>query len=553
MTPPPPAIPGVRVDGVLGEGAAGVVYAGTLEASGQPVAVKIVRSDVHAPGAAVPARALQEGQIGWAINHPHVVRVLEFGRLIDRSVYLVMERLRGETLQARVDREGPLPWPAVLGIARQIGRGLCAIHARGAVHRDLKPENVFLCDNGPSPDFVKILDLGIARLSTDDPARQVKTRTGMMLGTPGYIAPEQARGEPLDGRCDLFALGATLYTALVGVPPFVGRTVIESLRNVAAAREPPALPEPLPADVAEIVRDLLQPDPRRRTPDAEAMLVLVDRAQGRPPAGFTKTTVLLGGESVGLGDLRLPTLGDIADHQRFRGHVLRALARVFPPGRLPSSLRDHLAAVDRLNDLRAQTTVAAQDARRAADALATGLAERAGRLQAARVDVEEQAGQVRATYLRATGKLMSLADRVGDLDRRYTDEYRRMEAAQRAALEHAARAGVAASLDSLYGGPLHEALARLAALQEERARLLADQANVRAAARRAHRAVSDLTAQRVELDRSLLAVDLERQTELAEREEAAREAEDESLILDRSLEHAYLSLGAALQRALAAR
>ena len=541
-------IPGVSLGAELGRGAAGVVYAGTLD-DHRPVAVKLV--------AAGPAhvqlveRTLQEGAFVWSLNHPHVVRVLDFG-MAGAQAYIVMERLRGETLHARLVRGGAMTRAQTLAVARQIAFGLAAIHARRAVHRDLKSDNVFLCNDGAIPDHVKLLDLGIARLADADAARGVHTAQGFVFGTLGYMAPEQVRGERVDARADLFALGAVLLECLGGPLPYLAATVRESLLAAATADVPPHIPPFIDPDVADLLRSLLDPDPARRPDGAVAVLERIDRLRGARASGFGSTTVALGGETVAVGDLHLPTLGDLLDHRRFRERLVFAIARLFRPGHIPADISALMSAANELSARQDGMGQRSASARALADACACDLGERAQRLRAARDALAAQSEARQRSALNLTLALMRLADELGDLDRAYVERYREIERTQAEAAAQANERGDALDLDGLYGQHARALLAELESLERQRGAVLARQHEVRTALAASEADVADRQQQRIELERSLLLVEAERRTHLFALESRARDAEDDEARLERAIEHHYLRLGVALQASLAA-
>src|SRR5438105_2788435 len=209
---------------VLGRGGFGIVFRAFDEVLQRVVAVKVL-----APGMAVtsPARKrfLREARSSAQVRHENVVHVYAVEE--QPLPYLVMEFIPGETLQQRLDRTGPLDVPEVLRIGRQVAEGLAAAHAQGLIHRDIKPANV-LIEGGPQ-HRAKITDFGLAR-AVDDASL---TRSGVVAGTPLYMAPEQARGETLDPRADLFSLGSVLYVMLTGRPPFRAESTYAVLKRVA--------------------------------------------------------------------------------------------------------------------------------------------------------------------------------------------------------------------------------------------------------------------------------------------------------------------------------
>lgn len=199
----------------IGDGAMGTVYRAEHVNLGTEVAVKVLHSRFEA-GSAAEKRFLREGHSAGRIDHPNVVRIFDVGRLPDGAPYLVMELLEGEELSASIP-EGGLPPARVADLADQLLRGLEQAHAQRVVHRDIKPDNVFLALEG-GVEVLKILDFSIAK----DQAAEAMTRDGEVLGTPHYLAPEQAAGKPVDARVDLWASGVVLYELLTGEPPFGG-------------------------------------------------------------------------------------------------------------------------------------------------------------------------------------------------------------------------------------------------------------------------------------------------------------------------------------------
>ena len=216
-----------RVDSLIGSGGMGLVYRATHLLIGRTLAIKVLRRR-HAEQEGVAQRFAQEAQVASSVKHPNIVDVLDYGRTPQDSPYCVMEFLSGHSLAREISRFGPLDPARAVGIAAAIARGLAAAHRLGIIHRDLKPDNVFLGQSEVpgEGEEVKILDFGIARVS----GRKTRlTAAGSVVGTPEYMSPEQARGEELDARSDIYALGVVLFEALTGQVPISGASSVGTL------------------------------------------------------------------------------------------------------------------------------------------------------------------------------------------------------------------------------------------------------------------------------------------------------------------------------------
>ncbi|MBK6528897.1 MAG: serine/threonine protein kinase [Deltaproteobacteria bacterium] len=226
-----------RVTGLIARGGMGVVYDAVQVNLGRRVAIKCLHPK-YARDAVAIARFQKEAVVSGSFGHPHIVEVFDMGVLEDGAPFLVMERLEGETLTARMRRERRLGFKLSVSVARQTVSALVATHARGILHRDLKPDNLFLVARGDDTPRVKVLDYGVSKAMTalGDPRL---TRAGFVMGTPSYMAPEQARGESdLDGRVDLYAVGVILYEMLTGRLAFVARTPAALLMEMQRATPP---------------------------------------------------------------------------------------------------------------------------------------------------------------------------------------------------------------------------------------------------------------------------------------------------------------------------
>jgi serine/threonine protein kinase len=235
------------------------------------VALKVMRPSLAA-SAEYHRRFLREAQLAAAIEHEHIVAVHQVGE--ERGVpFLAMQLLRGETLEDRLERVGGrLPLPEVLRVGREIAEGLAAAHARGLVHRDIKPANVWLEEGRRR---VRILDFGLARGT--EPDAQF-TQAGAVIGTPAYMAPEQANGAAVDARCDLFSLGAVLYRAATGKLPFAGRDTLSVLSALATQTPPPPhrIVPSLPRLFSGLVMSLLAKGPDDRPQSAREVVEAIE-------------------------------------------------------------------------------------------------------------------------------------------------------------------------------------------------------------------------------------------------------------------------------------
>jgi len=215
----------------IGEGGMGVVFAARHAVIERPLAVKVLKREVTRDTANVQ-RFIQEAKAASRIGHPNIIDVTDFGTTPDGMTYAVMELLSGYTLKALVREAAPLPSLRAIKIAAQIARALGAAHDKGIVHRDLKPENVFLVEREGRPDFVKIVDFGIAKVVPleGEGAGPRLTRAGSVFGTPEYMAPEQASGRGnTDHRVDIYALGVILYEMVTGKVPHKGDSTVRTL------------------------------------------------------------------------------------------------------------------------------------------------------------------------------------------------------------------------------------------------------------------------------------------------------------------------------------
>ncbi len=256
-----------EVQSILGEGGMAIVYKAYHTKMERLVVIKVMQGWLLSNKNAVE-RFERESKMTAKLAHPNIVTVFDYGVLNQKEPYLVMEYIKGESLGDKIARQGALPFATAAGIIIQICRGLQEAHSVGIIHRDLKPDNILLQDRSDRPDWVKIVDFGISHLVQGN---KRLTKTGKMVGTPEYIAPEQLKDKPLDIRTDLYALGIILYETLTGRVPFEGESAEGILMKHLLEPPPPlsfhnddfAEGTPFDAIIAKALRK--EPDERYQT------------------------------------------------------------------------------------------------------------------------------------------------------------------------------------------------------------------------------------------------------------------------------------------------
>ena len=256
----------------VGRGGMGIVFRAHDNNLGRSVALKVLSPALLADAAA-PERFWREARSAAGVNHPHVVTVHTVARVRELP-YLVMEFVNGESLQQRLDRVGQLPLSSIIAIAKQTAQALAAAHATGVIHRDVKPANILL---EATTGNAKLTDFGLARATEGSSL----TRSGLLLGTPEYIAPEQVQGAPVDHRADLFSLGSVIYTMCSGSVPFRGPSIMSTMNNVCASVAKPVeqLNPNIPLWLSNLISSLHAKEPRQRPADSFSVVDAINRGE----------------------------------------------------------------------------------------------------------------------------------------------------------------------------------------------------------------------------------------------------------------------------------
>jgi len=284
------------IDSLVGAGGMGEVYRARDARLNRTVAIKVLPKTFSADKERLQ-RFVQEARAAAALNHPNVLSIFDIGEE-HGAPYIVSELLQGSTLRVAV-RDGPLPVRRAVDCAVQVARGLAAAHDRGIVHRDLKPENIFLTEDGR----VKILDFGLAKLTRpelagsdgDVPTAQVNTEPGQVMGTVGYMSPEQVRGRPADHRSDIFSFGSILYEMLSGKRAFQGETPADTMSAILK-EEPQELSETarnVPLPLERIVRHCLEKNPAQRFQSAGDVAFNLEALSDSAPGSRTSAQAVM--------------------------------------------------------------------------------------------------------------------------------------------------------------------------------------------------------------------------------------------------------------------
>jgi serine/threonine-protein kinase len=262
-----------KIESVLGQGGMGMVFRATQTSVQRPVAVKTLNPSL----AAAPQffeRFRREAEVASRLRHPNIITIFDFGRAPDGTCYFVMELLEGESLKEVVKRSGPMSLRRAVSLVEQACQGLAHAHAEGCVHRDLKPHNIMVQDLS-GRDFVKVLDFGLVKAMETEEEEQL-TSTGQVLGTPQYMPPEQAGGEAVDPRSDLYSMAGVLYFCLTGSSPFGANTVRKALTAALTQPVPPVNSKrqgaPVPAALDAFFKKALSPEKEDRYQNAQEFI-----------------------------------------------------------------------------------------------------------------------------------------------------------------------------------------------------------------------------------------------------------------------------------------
>ncbi|MFT3921651.1 MAG: protein kinase [Myxococcales bacterium] len=305
-----------RILGVIARGGMGRVYRAEQVPLGRLVAVKTL-DPRQAGGDQDPSfqqRFFLEASVASKLQHPNTVTVFDYGRTAEGVYFIAMELVEGRSLFSVIREEAPLPAARVVHIALQIARSLREAHRLDVIHRDLKPGNVLLTRHGDEDDFVKVLDFGLVK-HVESEAEQELTQAGLFMGSPKYMSPEQIRGERVDPRSDIYALGVVMYEMLTGKAPFERENTVKLLMAHMHEMVPPIDQPGVPPALIELVQRCLAKQPDNRPASMDEMIVLLKQAMGGGP--------MLSGQYQLSQEIRLSgTPTGALSHHTISGHTL---------------------------------------------------------------------------------------------------------------------------------------------------------------------------------------------------------------------------------------
>ena len=513
----------------LGQGATSEVFEARSVANGQRIALKVSRQDIgEAP--AVVARMQTEWNVGRGLRHPHLVQIFDGGILPDGRAWMAMERLVGRDLFVIMKQEGQVQPLRGVRIIRQVCEALRVLHQRGAVHRDVKPENIYLCDRERFVDHVKLIDFGVLALPDGDPQRLHAATGCKIVGTPLYLAPEQACGESPDPRTDLYALGAVMYHMLSGRPPFSGRGVADLIaRHVTQPVEPidnviKGLPRALvtlihrclekqrdmrPAGVAEVISDL-----------DRCTAALEYEARPTPSRAVTRAPPL-------------PKPGEPTEWIRFAQRLQRAVFDYWSGMSLPRTVERSVARLGETEQVLARSIREAETRREAADQSARRRIERRAKLQRRARELTARIEKISRELHGAAAAVDTFAEELDSVDERYEGLVAKMHAVIEAPI-----ANRAASNDRLEH--LDRLRIEMDELLEHRAAGAGRLANGRLRERRGAQKLAAARAEETELQRAFSDLELDERKDGFRTEQLACHAADETQSACRAFEQACI-------------
>ncbi|MER2564114.1 MAG: protein kinase [Myxococcaceae bacterium] len=276
-----------QVVGPLGEGGMGVVYEGLHTVINKRVAIKVIKPE-YAADQILVRRVLAEAQAVNAVRHRGIVDIHAHGLTPDGRPYLVMELLEGETVYDLLRREGRLSQLDALKLLLEATGPLYAAHKAGIVHRDLKPSNLFVCVDDDGEKFLKLLDFGLAKRSAPGVSSSTMTSASLIVGTPDYMAPEQARAQPTDQRTDIYALGVMAYELLAGQLPFTAASAVDLVMKHLTAPVPKLIDADgaIPLELSQLVEQMMAKEPANRPATLEPVRALFKQLLAKHPHGF---------------------------------------------------------------------------------------------------------------------------------------------------------------------------------------------------------------------------------------------------------------------------
>jgi serine/threonine protein kinase len=315
-----------RIIRLIGRGGMGEVFEAEHTQLGKRVAVKLMLEKYNGDREAI-ARFTREALAAGRIGDPHIIDVMDIGTAPDGRAYVVMELLIGQPLSRLIEDHGPLPLNRAIKIMRQVLRAVGAAHTKGIVHRDLKPDNIFLTTQGEQQDFVKLLDFGISKIMDPEAIAATKlTTTGVVMGTPLYMAPEQAMGNEIDHHADIYACGVIFYEMVAGKPPFEGHTYAVLVAKLLTTDAPllSEVREGLPPRLVAAIHRALEKEPKARHSHCDAFLLALPATQSGSPVELAGT-VASGPQSLAVP---IPVPGPASSKKNLVIGVAAALAGV---------------------------------------------------------------------------------------------------------------------------------------------------------------------------------------------------------------------------------